>query len=38
VRPWGNHAVWLQGENNDARNITVAAAEARVRECMRVTG
>ena len=32
VRPWGNRAVWLQGKNNDARNIPVEDALAKIRE------
>jgi ADP-heptose:LPS heptosyltransferase len=34
VRPWGNQAVWLQGDNNDARNIALADAEAKIRPCL----
>lgn len=34
VRPWGDRAVWLQGENNDARNIPLEDAVAKVRSCM----
>jgi ADP-heptose:LPS heptosyltransferase len=35
VLPWGNRAVWLMGENEDARNISVQEAESSVRKCMR---
>ncbi|NKB36292.1 MAG: hypothetical protein GKR93_03870 [Gammaproteobacteria bacterium] len=32
--PWGPSPHWLIGENSDARNITVKAAEAKVRKAM----
>lgn len=34
VRPWSNHAVWLRGGNNDARNIPVEDAAAKVKSCV----
>ena len=34
VHPWGNRAVWLHGDNNDARNIPVEDALAKIRESM----
>lgn len=34
VRPWGNQAVWLVGENKDARNIPVGDALAKIRSCL----
>ncbi|MCH7695210.1 MAG: glycosyltransferase family 9 protein [Proteobacteria bacterium] len=33
-RPWGNKGVWLTGENQDARGITIHHAEAKIRQCL----
>jgi len=32
--PWGNKAVWLKGELQDARNISVKEAELKIRQCL----
>lgn len=34
VLPWGNRAVWLLGNDNDARNISVSDAVSRIRSCL----
>ena len=34
VRPWGNRAVWLAGDNQDARNIPLADAVDTIKSCM----
>ena len=34
VRPWGNRAVWLVGDNQDARNIPVADAVDTIKSCV----
>ena len=34
--PWGPSASWLKGESRDARNISVTAAEQKIREAILV--